>query len=139
MAIHSPVRGSRALIQPVPRDSRVHLALQIIRRMGAHGIKDAGAAQAMMGAFGTGWRKPWLLAQTMMLELSRAATQPITIAPCCCGRMTSDEAQLLRVIGCCVSDPARALHLLGDLAGARDVHGLTATVTAFAEAFFEGN
>lgn len=137
MSIHSPVQGSRALIQPVPRDPRPHLALQVIRRMGAHGIKDAGAAQAMMAAFGIGWRKPWLLAQTMMLDLSRAATHPITIAPCCCGRMTTDEAQLLRVIACASSDPDRALHLLADMAGARDMHGLLATITAFAEAFFE--
>lgn len=138
MPIYSPVQGSRALIQPVPRDSRCVLALQIIRRMGTHGVEDAGAAQAMMAAFGTNWRKSWLLAQTMMLDLSRMATQPITIAPCCCGRMTTDEAQLLRIIGCSTNDPARALHLLGDITGARAVHGLMATITSFAEALFEG-
>ena len=46
----------------------------------------------MLGAFGRSYRRPLVLMRAMMLELARASSRKILVAPCCCARMTADEA-----------------------------------------------
>ena len=74
------------------------LFLYTMRRMASAGVNDAHAANAMLGAFGRSYRRPLVLMRAMMLEVARCATRRILVAPCCCARMTADEATLMHAI-----------------------------------------
>ena len=86
-------------------------------------------------AFGKGFRRPLVLIRTFMHELAASAAQSITIAPCCCGRMTPNEATLLTIIARIDADPARADLLLRDLLGVRQIDGVAMSAAALAAAF----
>lgn len=103
-----------AELLPVPaptiRDER--LLLFIIRRLAAHGLNDAHAANAMLGRFGLSYKRPLLLMRALMAELARASNRSITVAPCCCARMTQDEARLIEIVRTANTSPKMAwLHL----------------------------
>jgi hypothetical protein len=129
------IKGPQQLIAPIPHNDDLRFLLAIFRRMGAHGLKDATANNAMMHRFGSSYRQPYLLMQALMVDLSRHCRLNLTIAPCCCRQMTTDEAQLIAVFTANETDPSRALYLLSDLTGNRECHGVLATIEAVREAF----
>lgn len=112
------------LARPIPGGYGNRLFLYAMRRMAVAGVNDAHAANAMLGAFGRSYRRPLVLMRAMMLELARASSRRISVAPCCCGRMTADEAVLMQAVGEALRAPrtafARASALLdnGDALGA---------------------
>ena len=119
----------------LPGDPNARLLLFAFRRLGAHGLNDAHAANALFQAFGEGFRRPLLLMRTMMADLAHTATCPISIAPCCCIRMTGSETTMLTIIARAETSPESAHLLLGDLIGVRRPDGVLAIVTALALAF----
>jgi hypothetical protein len=129
------VKGPQQLIAPIPHNDDLRFLLAIFRRMGAHGLKDATVNNAMMRRFGGAYRQPYLLMQTLMVDLSRHCRLSLTIAPCCCRQMTTDEAQLIAIFETSENDPSRALYLLSDLTGNRECHGVLATIDAVSAAF----
>lgn len=84
------------LPRPIPGGYGNRLFLFVMRRMATAGVNDAHAANAMLGAFGKSYRRPLVLMRAMMLELARAASRKILVAPCCCARMTADEAAIMQ-------------------------------------------
>lgn len=122
----------------LPDDANARLLLFAFRRMGAHGLNDAYAANVLLHAFGTGFRRPLVLMRAMMADLAAGATAPITIAPCCCRRMTHAEHAILTIVACAETAPETARVLLADLIGARRPDGVLASITAVAQAFADG-
>ncbi|TPG22739.1 hypothetical protein EAH87_02825 [Sphingomonas koreensis] len=122
----------------LPSCGNTRLLLFAIRRLGAHGIHDAQVANAFVTAFGQSFRRPLVLVRSFMRDLATTARTPITIAPCCCRRITASEATLLTVVARSETDPGRAELLLADLlsvqrAGAV-LTGAAAVSAAFADA-----
>lgn len=73
--------------------------LKAARLMAIGGVNDAGAAALMLGWFGRTYRRPLVLMRALMLELSRVSQRRIELAPPCSGRLTRDEAAMLRAMG----------------------------------------
>jgi hypothetical protein len=115
-----------------PADKSRSLLLYCLRRMGAHGLHDAHAANAMFGAFGLSYRRPLMMLRAFMAETSRTAQRKICIARCCCPRMTFDEARLIDAIASSEGDMRNAAlqlrtalgtpNSLGALGAAQAVH-----------------
>ncbi len=124
-----------ALPHAMPASPGARVALYAFRRLGAHGLGDAAAAQAMLGTFGQGFRRPLILLRAMMADLAASAVVPIAIAPCCCIRMTSAEHTMLTILARAETAPERARLLLADLLGIRHADGVFACVMAVATAF----
>lgn len=74
------------------------LLLRVMRLMAIGGLNDAAAAATLLGRFGRAYRRPLVLMRALMLELSRTSHRQIALAPPCCGRITRDEAIILRAI-----------------------------------------
>ena len=123
------------LPQPLPACGNARLALFALRRMGAHGLDDARAAQAMLAGFGGAFPRPLTLARALMSDLATMATGPIAIAPCCCARVTAAEGALIGVLSRAETEPEAAHLLLADLLGTRRADGALASATALATAF----
>lgn len=103
------------------------LLLYVIRRMGAHGLHDAAAANALLGVFGINYRRPMIMLRAFMAETARGAEKKILISSCCCARMTMDEARLLEAITTALDDPRGASLLLRQAMGCnQDVGALSA-------------
>ncbi len=83
---------------PAPDQKTARTLLIALRRIAAGGIDDASAANLLLGTFGMGYRRPLMFLRVLMQEISRVAQQPISIAPCCCPRMTEGEAAILLAI-----------------------------------------
>lgn len=126
---------SHALPHLLPEDANARLLLFAFRRMGAHGLNDAHAAQAMIEGFGTDFRRPLTLLRAMMADLATRATCAISIAPCCCRRMTHAEQAVLTIVARAEASPATAAVLLSDLIGVREPDGVLASITVVAQAF----
>jgi hypothetical protein len=116
---------SEALPHNLPETMAARLLLLAIRRMGAHGLNDAVAANTFLSAFGAGFRRPLLLARAFMAELAATSTTTIPIAPCCCARMTWAEERR----------PETARLLLADLMAQRRADAIVATAAALSAAF----
>ena len=123
------------LPHPMASCPNARIALFAMRRIGAHGLADARAVQAMLATFGQDFRRPLVLARALMADLAASATGPIAIAPCCCARMTPAEQGLLAVLRSAETRPERARLLLEDVLGSRRVDGVLANATALAVAF----
>lgn len=111
------------------------LLLFAIRRMAAGGIMDAHAAHALFTGFGLGYRRPLVLLRALMAELSRVSTAQLTVAHCCCPRMTRDEAMLIHLIAEAPIQPAGVHQALNDLLHVRTSLGVLASAEAVAAAF----
>lgn len=83
---------------PLPTTRAERTVLFALRRMAAHGVRDANATWLMLDLFSTGFRRPLVLLRAFMLELAHASRGPIRIAACCTPRMTADEGDILRVL-----------------------------------------
>lgn len=124
-----------ALPHALPATPGARLALFTFRRLGAHGLDDAVTANAMLNAFGRGFRRPLVLSRAMMADLAASAVAPISIAPCCCVRMTGAEHTMFTILARAETAPDSARLLLADLLGIRHADGVFASVAAVAAAY----
>lgn len=124
-----------ALHHPMPEDENGRLAVFVFRRLGAHGLHDGMAVDAMLRHFGYGFRRPLTLLRVMMTDLAATATSPIQIAPCCCRRLTAAEHAVLTILARSGTAPDSAHVLLADLLAVRRADGALASVAAVAQAF----
>jgi hypothetical protein len=111
------------------------LVLYTIRRMGAHGLHDAAAANALLGVFGMAYRRPMIMLRAFMAETARGAEKKILIAGCCCARMTMDEARLTEAIASSLHDPRGASLLLRQTMGCDQDTGALSAAQAVCAAF----
>jgi hypothetical protein len=118
-----------------PADPNRRLLLYCLRRMGAHGLNDAHAANAMLGTFGMAYRRPLMMLRVFMSETAQMAARKISIAGCCCMRMTFDEARLVDAIATAESDVRNAALLLRQLLGTEHALGALCTAQAVHAAF----
>ncbi len=126
---------AEALPHTLPTLPGDRLMLLAIRRMGAHGLADAHIANSFVAAFGSGFRRPLVLARSFMAELAATATATIAIAPCCCARMTWAEASLLTAIGHAERRPELARLLLADIMAERRADSIVASAAALSASF----
>lgn len=131
----SPAQSPAALPHPLPDTPGDRLLLLAIRRMGAHGLSDAHAAQTFFAVFGSGFRRPLILARSFMAELAATAATTIEIAPCCCARMTWAEGALLTAIGHAEHRPDTTRLLLADVMAERRADAIVASAAALSAAF----
>lgn len=122
------------LTRPIPGGYGNRLFLYVMRRMASAGVNDAHAANALLGAFGRSYRRPLILMRAMMLELARTSSRRIKIAPCCCARMTNDEAMLMEAIGGAIRSPSEAFDQLVQLLGNDHALGALTCLQAVAQA-----
>lgn len=120
---------------PVPDLRTGRVLLFVIRRMAAAGLDDAHAAHAVLAHFGMSYRRPLVLIRAMMAEIARASQQTVKVAPCCCLRMTGDEAMLLKTVEQAGEHPRKAHALLTGLMGTADCLGVLTTAQAVSQAF----
>lgn len=124
-----------ALIPHLAPTGRVPRTLLLaIRRLAAGGLSDASAANLFMGTFGIGYRRPLMFLRVLMSEVSRVAGQPITIAPCCCPRMTDGEASFLFIVGQSRANPEAARARIARMAGTLDCLPALSVAQALADA-----
>jgi len=126
---------SEALPHPLPETIAGRILLLAVRRMGAHGLHDAVAANTFLSTFGQGFQRPLLLARAFMAELAATSTTTIPIAPCCCARMTWAEATILTAIGHAERRPEAAQLLLADLMAQRRADAILMSAAALSAAF----
>jgi hypothetical protein len=117
-----------------PDDRMQRLALFAVRRMAAHGVRDAYAANLLFSNFGIHFRRPLVLLRAFMIELSQASKRTITIAPCCALRMTVDEGRIVGVLANAASDRASAARQLRELAGDSAISSPLSVAAAFSSA-----
>jgi hypothetical protein len=131
-----PTEPSPALLpHAAPASPYRRLLLFAIRRMAAGGIADANAAHAIFTGFGLGYRRPLVLLRALMAELSRVSTAKLTVAPCCCARMTRDEAMLLDLIAEAPFRPEQVHSAMTGLLHVRSCLGALTSAEAVASAF----
>lgn len=100
---------------PLPIGNAERAALVILRRMAAHGFRDAAATMLAIETFGTGFRRVLVLLRAYMVELARGSNRTISLAPCCAMRMTRDEGLMMNALAMAREDTesaARSLRLL---------------------------
>lgn len=129
----SPI--SILLPRAAPTAAEQRLLLYAIRRMGAHGLNDAHAANALFGTFGRSYRRPLILLRAFMAESARASQLTIKIVACCCGRMTRDETLLVDALVMAASDPRAAHKSLSTCLGTGDCIGVLTSAQALNQAF----
>lgn len=120
--------------RPLPGGYGNRLFLYVMRRMATAGVNDAHAANAMLGAFGRSYRRPLVLMRAMMLELARTSSRKILIAPCCCSRMTGDEALMMQAVGGALRNPRIAYDNVASLLGNDHALGALTCLQAVAQA-----
>lgn len=116
---------------PVDRTGRT--LLLAMRRIAAGGLDDAHAAAAMLGTFGMGYRRPLMFLRVLMKEVSRISQQQISIAPCCCRRMTEGEAAFLLIIEGSSANPDSARTTLTRITGTFDTLAAISVAQALAD------
>jgi hypothetical protein len=105
---------------PVP-EGRVALTLLVaMRRIASGGLEDASAANMLLATFGIGYRRPLMFLRIFMAELARVSAHQITLAPCCCARMTDAESSLLLAIESGRAHPDLARAALARVTGTLD-------------------
>jgi hypothetical protein len=131
----SPKSVDAALPFAAPVEPGRRLLLYCLRRMGAHGLNDAHAASAMLAAFGASYRRPLIMLRVFVQETAQMASRRISIAGCCCMRMTFDEARLLDAITTAESDMRNAALLLRQAMGTEHSLGALCAAKAVQAAF----
>lgn len=104
--------SAKLIPHPVPVEPVARILLYAMRRMAIGGLDDAHAANMLMGQLGMNYRRPLAILRALMLEVSRTSERSISIAPCCCHRMTEDEGLLLNSIELAVARPDAARVLM---------------------------
>lgn len=132
---HGEKHPAIELTRPMPGGYGNRLFLFVMRRMASDGVNDAHAANAMLGAFGKSYRRPLVLMRAMMLEIARASSRRILVAPCCCARMTGDEALVISAIGEALTNPLNAYRRLATLLDNDHALGALTCVQAVAQCY----
>ena len=114
---------------PLPLDHGQRLTLRCLRRMAAHGIRDAQAALWMFEGFGLQFRRPLVLLRAFVIELAQVSQRRIQLAPCCAMRMTSDEGRIIAIL----TDPATGPEHLPSLTGGAEASSPLSLAVAFSE------
>lgn len=127
--------ASTALPFASPADTNRRLLLYCLRRIGAHGLHDAHAANAMLGAFGMSYQRPLVMLRAFMAETARTAQRKISITGCCCPRMTFDEARLIDAIASSETDMRNAALQLRTALGTPNSLGALGAAQAVQSAF----
>lgn len=122
---------------PAPQTRTDRLILFAIRRMAVHGLKDAHAANAMLGQFGLSHRELLTLLRGFLSELASVSLRVVTVAPCCSPRMTLDEARLLSLLATANADPAWARYHLEQLTGGAGALSPLSAAMAFTDTLNE--
>lgn len=117
-----------------PEQQTARVLLIALRRMAAGGIDDASAANLMLGSFGIGYRRPLMFLRILMQETSRVAQQSISIAPCCCPRMTEGEAAILLAIDSAAAHPDVVRAALARVTGTLDLSPVMSVAQALGDA-----
>jgi len=133
-----PVRrfDTPALIPgPVPNESGAHLLLLAIRRTITHGPHDPGIERKFEASFGRAYRRPLVLVRVLVNEIRAAACSSVTIAPCCCPRMTLAEAAILAAIARISTAPDAARLLIADVLANRRPERVLTSLAAVVEGF----
>jgi hypothetical protein len=132
---NGPIASLDLQSRTLPADGGPRLFLFALRRMAAAGVNDAHAANALLGAFGKSYRRPLVLMRAMMLEMARASSRRILVAPCCCVRLTGDEAQLMQAAAGAIDDAPAAYAQMAALLATDGALGALTCVQAVAQAF----
>lgn len=119
---------------PLPEHEDLRLVLRIVRRMAAHGLRDAQAALLAIDGFGQGFRRPLVLLRAYVAELAQISRRRITVAPSCALRMTMDEARLIGVLATAAHNPACAREHLRAITDRHDVSNPLSAALAIASA-----
>jgi hypothetical protein len=130
-----PENITAALPFAAPVESNRRLLLYCLRRMGAHGLNDAHAANAMLSAFGLSYRRPLIMLRIFVQETAQMAARRINIAGCCCIRMTFDEARLIDAVATADTDIANAALQLRQLLATDNIVSALSTAQAVEAAF----
>jgi hypothetical protein len=123
------------LLRSLPSCTNTRLLLFGVRRLAVGGLTDAFAVNALMAAFGMSFRRPLLLLRALMAEMARASQRQISVAPCRCGKITSNEAEILMIIGVANYRPRFAHARLCTLLGTDSALGALSSAQALAQAF----
>jgi hypothetical protein len=107
------------------------LTLICLRRMAAHGIRDARASLLVFDAFGIHFRRPLVLLRAFLSELAQCSERSISLAPCCAHRMTADEARLIGVLATAANSLDCARYQLGVLTRSERVESPLSLARAF--------
>ncbi len=119
---------------PAPTERVARTLLVAIRRLAIGGLGDAHATNILIGDFGMAYRRPLLFLRILLAEISRVAERQITIAPCCCTRMTEGEAMFLMIINSARDQPASARATLARMTGSLDCLPAISVAQALADA-----
>ena len=121
----------------LPPNRSGRILLFTIRRMALFGLNDAHATHAVFAHFGLSYRRPLILIRALMAEIARASTRTVTVAPCCCIRMTRDEARLIEAIEGSLRREGVSNRALGRLMDTAATLGVLTTAQAVAQCFFD--
>lgn len=121
----------------LPTEQSGRLLIFAMRRIAVGGLHDAHATHAIFAHFGLVYRRPLILIRAMMAEIARASHQTIKIAPCCCPRLTTDEANLLHAIEHAEASTRDSNETLTRLMGTPNCLGVLTTAQAVAQAFHD--
>ena len=122
-------------LRPQPLCSNRRLLLHAVRRMGGHGLHDAFAVQTLMGSFGMAYRRPLMVLRALMAEMARVSERSILLMPCCCHRMTADEAMMVAIIAESLADPVETHAGLCTLLDVGQALGCLTSAQALGQAF----
>ncbi|CAM3221649.1 Carboxymuconolactone decarboxylase-like domain-containing protein [Sphingomonas antarctica] len=120
---------------PIPVEPVARILLYAMRRMAIGGLDDAHAANVLLGQFGLSYRRPLIILRALMLEVSSTSQRSISIAPCCCRRMTADEALLLGSVESATGRPDLACRLMAELTATLDCLAPVSAAQALGQAF----
>jgi hypothetical protein len=126
---------AKLLPNRMPACDNRRLLLYVFRRIAANGLNDAHGAHAMLTMFGRSYRRPLVLLRAFAAEMSRVSSLRLTIAPCCCPRMTASEAAIVAAVTLAPSDPHAAHATLAALLGVRECIGALGSAQALGQAF----
>jgi hypothetical protein len=115
--MNQPTPGQCQMPLPLPFEQTQRIVLRCLRRMAAHGIRDAQASLWVFEQFGIHYRRPLVLLRAFVVELAQVSQRRIQIAPCCAMRMTLDEGRIVEILAVAGQHQARAqrhLRLLTD-------------------------
>lgn len=129
-----PDKTKKPLLLPMPDACTDRAVLVMLRRMGAHGLRDAHATMLAMKHFGLAFRQPLTLLRCFVVEVAQGSRRSIHIASCCAPRMTQDEAMLLETLALARTRPERATRNLDRLTGQGSTGRAFTVAAAFAAA-----
>jgi hypothetical protein len=135
--MESPIELATLLPNCMPACDNRRLLLYVFRRVAANGLNDAHGAHAMLTMFGRSYRRPLVLLRAFAAEISRVSGRRLTIAPCCCPRLTTAEAGILEAVTLAVSEPLAAHATLARLLGVRECVGALGSAQALNQAFVD--